>query len=65
MPSSSEPGASLTVWDASSSRLTLGIMLAAVVIFLPIMIAYTSFVYRVMRGPVRASDIGRDSQSAY
>jgi cytochrome d ubiquinol oxidase subunit II len=65
LPSSSEPGASLTVWDASSSRLTLGIMLGSVVIFLPIVIAYTSFVYRVMRGPVRASDIARDSHSAY
>ena len=65
LPSSAEPSASLTVWDASSSKLTLGIMLAAVVIFLPIIIAYTSFVYRVMRGPVRASDIARDSHSAY
>ena len=53
---SSEPGASLTVWDASSSRLTLAVMLGAVVIFLPIILAYTAFVYRVMRGPVRAED---------
>jgi cytochrome d ubiquinol oxidase subunit II len=56
MTSSSEPGASLTVWDASSSRLTLAVMLGAVVIFLPIILAYTAFVYRVMRGPVRAED---------
>ena len=65
LPSSADPSASLTVWDASSSKLTLGVMLGAVVIFLPIVIAYTSFVYRVMRGPVRASDIARDSKSAY
>jgi cytochrome d ubiquinol oxidase subunit II len=65
LPSSSEPNDSLTVWDASSSRLTLAIMLAAVVIFLPIVLAYTAWVYRVMRGPVRAEDITRDSKTAY
>ena len=65
MPSSSNPNESLTVWDASSSQLTLAIMLAAVVIFLPIILAYTSWVYRVMRGPVRADDISRNSKTAY
>jgi len=65
MPSSSEPNQSLTVWDASSSLLTLAITLAAVVIFLPIVLAYTAWVYRVMRGPVRADDITRNSETAY
>ena len=65
MPSSSKPNASLTVWDASSSRLTLAIMLATVIIFLPIVLAYTAWVYRVMRGPVRAEDIARNSKTAY
>jgi len=64
MPSSSEPGASLTVWDASSSSLTLAIMLGCVVLMLPVVIAYTTIVYRVMRGPVKASDV-EDSHSAY
>jgi cytochrome d ubiquinol oxidase subunit II len=50
--SSSEPGMSLTVWDASSSKLTLGIMLAVTAFFMPIVIAYTGWAYRVMRGPV-------------
>lgn len=50
--SSSDPGMSLTVWDASSSRLTLAIMLGAVALFLPIILAYTGWVYRVLRGPV-------------
>ncbi|HSM97192.1 MAG TPA: cytochrome d ubiquinol oxidase subunit II [Rhizomicrobium sp.] len=63
MPSSSEPGASLTVWDASSSSLTLAVMLGVVVLILPIVIAYTAWVYRVMRGPVKQSDI--DSGHAY
>ena len=65
MPSSSKPNESLTVWDASSSRLTLAIMLATVIIFLPIVLAYTAWVYRVMRGPVRAEDIARNSKTAY
>ena len=52
MPSSSEPNASLTAWDASSSHLTLFIMLIAVVIFLPIVLAYTAWVYRVLHGKV-------------
>ena len=42
---------SLTVWDSSSSsRSTLLFMLMAVVVFLPIVLAYTAFVYRVLRG---------------
>jgi cytochrome d ubiquinol oxidase subunit II len=64
MPSSTEPGASLTVWDASSSSLTLAVMLGVVVLLLPIVIAYTAIVYRVMRGPVKASDI-ENSHTAY
>ena len=60
LPSSSNPSASLTVWDASSSKLTLEIMLGAVVVFLPLVLAYTAWVYRVMRGTVKAEDIARD-----
>lgn len=52
LPSSSEPNASLTVWDSSSSQMTLFIMLIAVVIFLPIVLAYTAWVYKVMYGKI-------------
>lgn len=52
LPSSSEPKASLTVWDAASSQMTLFIMLIAVAIFLPIVLAYTAWVYRVLRGKI-------------
>jgi cytochrome d ubiquinol oxidase subunit II len=52
MPSSTNPGQSLTVWDASSSARTLGVMLAAVVIFLPLILVYTTWVFRIVRGPV-------------
>jgi cytochrome d ubiquinol oxidase subunit II len=61
LPSSSDPGVSLTVWDASSSKLTLAVMLGATAIFLPLIVIYTGIVYRVLRGPVRESDL--DSHS--
>jgi cytochrome d ubiquinol oxidase subunit II len=52
LPSSTTPNASLTASDASSSRMTLFIMLVATVIFLPIVLAYTAWVYRVMHGKI-------------
>jgi cytochrome d ubiquinol oxidase subunit II len=52
LPSSSTPGHSLTIWDASSSQRTLLIMLCAVIVFLPIVLAYTAWVFRVLRGRV-------------
>ena len=57
MPSSLDPNSSLTIWDASSSQKTLGIMLVVVIIFLPIVLAYTSWVYRVLRGRVTLEHI--------
>lgn len=65
LPSSSHPGSSLTVWDASSSHRTLGIMLISVVIFLPIVLAYTSWVYHVMRGPVTSKYIEAHRDTSY
>jgi cytochrome d ubiquinol oxidase subunit II len=60
LPSSSDPRASLTVWDSSSSHLTLFIMLIATVIFMPIILAYTTWVFRVMRGPVTTESLSRN-----
>lgn len=64
-PSSSHPGHSLTVFDASSSQMTLFIMLVAALIFVPIILAYTGWVYRVMRGKVTAVDIQKKSGEMY
>ena len=50
LPSSLDPRSSLTVWNASSSHLTLFIMLVATVIFLPLILLYTGWVYRVLWG---------------
>ncbi len=65
LPSSLDPGSSLTVWDASSSHLTLFIMLVVTVIFIPIIVAYTTWVYRVLWGKVDARAIQNDSSHAY
>jgi cytochrome bd ubiquinol oxidase subunit II len=65
MPSDIMPQASLTVWDATSSQLTLFVMLLATLIFLPIVLAYTSFVFRVMRGAVTAKQVEGNSSHLY
>lgn len=65
MPSSSNLNSSLTVWDASSSHTTLTIMFWVTVIFLPIVITYTAWVYRVLRGKVTEQDIQRNDHSVY
>jgi len=65
MPSDIAPAASLTVWDASSSRLTLFVMLVATLIFLPIVLIYTAIVFRALRGVISASVVEKNSHSLY
>ncbi|HYP85116.1 cytochrome d ubiquinol oxidase subunit II [Variovorax sp.] len=65
LPSSIDPRVSLTVWDSSSSHMTLFIMLVCVIIFLPIILAYTSWVYSILRGKVNADDIAQGRDHAY
>jgi cytochrome d ubiquinol oxidase subunit II len=65
MPSSTMPKASLTVWDSVSSPMTLGLMFWATLIFLPLIVFYTSWAYRVMRGKVTAAQILAEEHSAY
>ncbi len=50
MPSSIEPGISHTMWDAPSSQRTLTVMTFAAMIFVPIILAYTSWCYYKMQG---------------
>jgi cytochrome d ubiquinol oxidase subunit II len=52
LPSSSHPNQSLTVWDSSSSAKTLLLMLGAVGVFLPLILAYSAWVFRVLRGRI-------------
>jgi len=61
MPSSTHPDQGLTVWDASSSPLTLFIMLLAVAVLLPVVLAYTAWVYHVLRGRITLEEIRRQT----
>jgi cytochrome d ubiquinol oxidase subunit II len=65
LPSSLNPNSSLTVWDASSSYHTLVVMFIAALIFVPLIISYTSFVFMVLRGKVNAKTIDKDSNFLY
>lgn len=65
LPSSSNPQSSLTVWDASSSHMTLFYMLVATGIFLPLILIYTSWVYHVLWGKVDKAMIEDESNHSY
>ncbi|PTS80489.1 cytochrome d ubiquinol oxidase subunit II [Sphingomonas sp. HMWF008] len=57
LPSSIDPSSSLTVWNASSSHGTLFTMLLVTAVFLPIVLLYTSWAYRVMFGRVTVAQV--------
>ncbi|HLS21765.1 MAG TPA: cytochrome d ubiquinol oxidase subunit II [Paenalcaligenes sp.] len=52
MPSISNPSHSLTVWNSGASTLTMGWMLGFTVIFMPMIVTYTSWAFYIMRGKV-------------
>ncbi|MGO9507112.1 MAG: cytochrome d ubiquinol oxidase subunit II, partial [Mycobacterium sp.] len=52
-------------WDSSSSRSTLFLMLLVVLVFLPIVLAYTTWAYRVFRGLVTEATIERGDDYHY
>jgi cytochrome d ubiquinol oxidase subunit II len=65
MPSITVPSSSLTLWDAPSSHLTLTVMFWAAMIFVPIILAYTVWTYRVMWGRVTVEHIRQHEHEAY
>ncbi len=65
LPSVTNPEQSLVVWDSSSSQLTLLIMLVGTVIFMPIILLYTAWVYRVLRGKITGQTILDNEDTAY
>jgi cytochrome d ubiquinol oxidase subunit II len=65
LPSNTDPRSSLTVWDCVSSQRTLGIMFWVALIMTPIIVVYTSWAYRVMRGKVTVEFIKANDRSAY
>lgn len=60
LPSSTNPDSSLLVWDSSSSHLTLFVMLIATLIFMPLILLYTSWVYKVLGGKVNKETIQQE-----
>jgi cytochrome d ubiquinol oxidase subunit II len=65
VPSLTNPSHSLTIWDSSSSAHSLRLVLIAVIIFMPIIIAYTIWVHRVLFGRVREKDVQKKSGELY
>jgi cytochrome d ubiquinol oxidase subunit II len=65
LPSSLDPRSSLTVWDASSSHMTLFIMLVVSAIFLPIILVYTAWVYKVLWGKIDERTVSDKGGHAY
>lgn len=57
LPSSIDKNSSLLVWNASSSHGTLFTMLVVTLVFLPIVLAYTAWAYRIMFGRVTLDDV--------
>ncbi len=65
LPSSSNPGSSLTLWDATSSQRTLTVMFWAAVIFVPIILSYTTWTYYKMWRRVTVAEIREQQHLAY
>ncbi len=65
LPSTLDPTSSLTVWDASSSHLTLFIMLVCTAIFMPLILCYTAWVYKVLWGKVTEDEVRGKSGTMY
>lgn len=65
LPSSSHPNHSLLIWDASSSHLTLFIMLVATCVFMPLILLYTAWVYHVLRGTINERFVKQHEHELY
>ncbi|WP_338109292.1 cytochrome d ubiquinol oxidase subunit II [Pseudoalteromonas marina] len=65
MPSINNPNISLTIWDAVSSHKTLNIMLVAVAIFVPLILAYTTWCYVKMWRRVTVEEIETNTHGSY
>ncbi len=63
MPSISHPSHSLTVWNSGASTLTMSWMLGFTLVFMPIIVAYTSWAFYIMRGKVDAQTV--ESEESY
>ncbi|EJG1804365.1 TPA: cytochrome d ubiquinol oxidase subunit II [Vibrio parahaemolyticus] len=65
MPSSINPSHSLTLWDATSSEKTLGIISIVAIIVVPVILGYTAWCYYKMFGRLDNNYIRSNSSSLY
>lgn len=65
IPSSISLNSSLTIWDSSSSQRTLNVLFWVTIIFLPLIVIYTSWVFRVLRGKITVEHIQKNNHTAY
>ena len=65
MPSSNNPNVSLTMWDAVSSHMTLNVMFVAAAIFVPLILAYTTWCYVKMWRRVTVHEIENNTHGSY
>lgn len=65
MPSVTVPNVSLTMWDATSTLLTLRVMTVVAIIFVPIVLSYTIWCYYKMFGRLTKEQIESNSHSLY
>ncbi|OHB33364.1 MAG: cytochrome d ubiquinol oxidase subunit II [Desulfuromonadaceae bacterium GWB2_53_15] len=63
IPSSIDPASNLTIFNSSSSPYTLKVMAIVAFIFVPIVIAYKIWVYRIFRARVTNEDVLGDSEA--
>lgn len=63
LPSSLDPASNLTIYNSSSSLITLKLMTVVALIVVPIVIAYKIWVYRIFRAPVTADEVLGDKQA--
>ena len=65
LTSSTNPDFSLTIWDSTSSFLTLGIMTGVATVFVPIILGYTLWCLYKMWGRMTVEQIEQDNHSLY
>lgn len=65
MPSSFNPNHGLTMWDATSSELTLRLMTYVAIVMVPIILAYTIWTYYKMFGRLDSKFIEENKTSLY
>lgn len=65
MPSSADVRSSLTIFDCTSSQLTLQVMLFVTLILLPIVLCYTGWAYKMMSGKINPEYIRQNDHQLY